>query len=131
MSEASQKQADQSAPYKRGDYDDRPWGRWEVLETGKDFAVKRITVAPGQQLSLQYHHHRCEHWIVVTGTARVTLDEEVFDKAAGESVFIPQGAHHRVENPGSEPVEFIEVQYGNPLREDDIVRLEDRYGRTS
>ncbi len=123
---------EKSAPevrYTRGEADDRPWGRWEVLETGPRFAVKRITVKPGAGLSLQYHHHRAEHWIVVSGTAQVTRGEERFDLAANEATFIPVGTKHRIENRGKEPVVFIEVQYGELLYEEDIVRLEDSYGR--
>lgn len=116
--------------YKAGDSDERPWGRWRVVEVGEGFIVKRITVVPGGILSLQLHHHRSEHWIVVRGRARATRGEEILDLAAGEAVFIPVGTAHRVENPGSEPMEFIEVQYGDRLDESDIVRLEDRYGRS-
>ena len=121
-----------SAPevlYSKGEAEDRPWGRWEVLETGPCFAVKRITVKPGAGLSLQYHHHRAEHWIVVSGTAQVTRGEEIFDLAANGATFIPVGTKHRIENHGAEPVVFIEVQYGEILDEADIVRLEDSYGR--
>lgn len=108
----------------------RPWGSFASLEQGPGFQVKRITVAPGQKLSLQYHHHRAEHWTVVAGTARVTVDDTVQDLQANESVFIPLGAVHRLENPGDDPVEVIEVQCGDYLGEDDIVRLEDTYGRS-
>ena len=114
--------------YSRGEAEERAWGRWEVLETGPRFAVKRLTVKPGAGLSLQYHHHRAEHWIVVKGTARVTRGEESFDLSANESTFIPVGTTHRIENRGAETVEFIEVQYGELLDEEDIVRLEDSYG---
>lgn len=115
--------------YRRGDSDERPWGRWEVLDSGEGFAVKRITVRPGAMLSLQLHHHRSEHWTIVGGRARVTCGEEVFELGAGEHVHIPVGTAHRIENPGDLPVVFIEVQYGDKLDENDIVRLEDRYGR--
>jgi mannose-6-phosphate isomerase-like protein (cupin superfamily) len=115
--------------YQRGDSDNRPWGRWEVLETGDGFAVKRITVNPGAILSLQLHHHREEHWVIVRGRARVTRGERVLELGRNESVFIPVETAHRIENPGSEPLEFIEVQVGDKLDENDIVRLEDRYGR--
>ena len=115
--------------YARGDSDERPWGRWEVLETGPGFAVKRISVKPGASLSLQLHHHRSEHWIIVKGRARVTRGEETFDLDAGQHVHLPAETVHRVANPGDEPMELIEVQQGDKLDENDIVRLEDRYGR--
>jgi mannose-6-phosphate isomerase-like protein (cupin superfamily) len=115
--------------YRPGDADERPWGRWRVLDVGPGFAVKRITVAPGGILSLQLHRHRSEHWFVAAGTARVTLGAREFDVPAGGHVDVPVGTAHRVANPGSEPLELVEVQYGERLDEADIVRLEDRYGR--
>jgi len=115
--------------YIAGDSDDRPWGRWEVLAVGDGFAVKRITVRPGQILSLQYHHHRAEHWIVLAGEAEVTLDGELLRKHRDEAVHIPVGARHRIANPGTEDLVFIEIQTGDRLEEEDIVRLEDSYGR--
>jgi mannose-6-phosphate isomerase-like protein (cupin superfamily) len=115
--------------YAVGDADERPWGRWEVIATGPDYVTKRITVAPGGKLSLQLHHHREEHWVIVAGAARVTLGSEVLELGPSRHVFIPVGAAHRIENPGSEPVVFIEVQHGATLDENDIVRLEDIYGR--
>jgi mannose-6-phosphate isomerase-like protein (cupin superfamily) len=116
--------------YRRGDSDNRPWGRWEVLETGDGFAVKRITVNPGAILSLQLHHHREEHWVIVRGRARVTRGDEVFELARNQAVFIPLETAHRIENPGDDILEFVEVQVGDNLDENDIVRLEDRYGRS-
>ena len=116
--------------YRRGDSDNRPWGRWEVLATGDGFAVKRITVNPGAILSLQLHHHREEHWVIVRGGARVTRGEEIFELARNQSVFIPVETAHRIENPGIEVLEFVEVQVGDKLDENDIVRLGDRYGRS-
>jgi mannose-6-phosphate isomerase-like protein (cupin superfamily) len=116
--------------YRRGDSDNRPWGRWEVLDTGDGFAVKRITVKPGASLSLQLHHHREEHWVVVRGRARVTRGTEVRELGRNDGVFIPLETAHRIENIGAEPVELVEVQIGDKLDEGDIVRLEDRYGRT-
>jgi mannose-1-phosphate guanylyltransferase/mannose-6-phosphate isomerase len=107
----------------------RPWGSFESVDRGERFQVKRITVKPGARLSLQYHHHRAEHWIVVNGTARVTCDDSVFTLEENESTYIPCGAVHRLENPGEELLELIEVQSGSYLGEDDIVRLEDNYGR--
>lgn len=115
--------------YRAGESDERPWGRWRVLDVGPGFVVKRITVLPGGILSLQLHHHRSEHWFVAAGTARVTLGEREFDVPQGGHVDIPVGTAHRVANPGSAPLELIEVQHGQRLDEGDIVRLEDRYGR--
>lgn len=107
----------------------RPWGAYESLIESDRFQVKRITVNPGASLSLQMHHHRAEHWIVVTGTARVTRGDEVFMLGEDQSTYIPLGARHRLENPGRIPLELIEVQSGSYLGEDDIVRFEDNYGR--
>jgi mannose-1-phosphate guanylyltransferase/mannose-6-phosphate isomerase len=107
----------------------RPWGSYTVLEEGERFKIKRIRVLPLAKLSLQLHYHRSEHWIVVTGTARVTINDEEKIVHEGESIFVPKSAVHRVENPGKVPLEIIEVQVGEYLGEDDIVRLEDIYGR--
>jgi len=107
----------------------RPWGNYESIDHGERFQVKRIVVNPGARLSLQMHHHRAEHWIVVTGTAKVTRDEEVMLLSENESTYIPLGVKHRLENPGSIPLEIIEVQSGSYLGEDDIVRYQDEYGR--
>jgi mannose-1-phosphate guanylyltransferase/mannose-6-phosphate isomerase len=108
----------------------RPWGSYESLVTADRFQVKRIFVNPGQTLSLQMHHHRAEHWIVVHGTAEVTCEERVFMLAEDESTYIPLGHKHRLSNPGRIPLELIEVQSGAYLGEDDIVRYEDVYGRS-
>lgn len=107
----------------------RPWGYYDSIENGDRFQVKRIFVRPGASLSLQMHHHRAEHWIVVRGTARVTKGEEVFLLSENESTFIRIGESHRLENPGNIPLEMIEVQSGSYLGEDDIVRFEDVYNR--
>ncbi|WP_144143192.1 mannose-1-phosphate guanylyltransferase/mannose-6-phosphate isomerase [Paraburkholderia sp. BCC1884] len=107
----------------------RPWGFYDSLERGERFQVKRIVVKPGGRLSLQMHHHRAEHWIVVCGTARVTRGEESFLLTENQSTFIPLGVTHRLENPGKTPLEMIEVQSGGYLGEDDIVRFDDQYGR--
>lgn len=107
----------------------RPWGKYESLDSGSRFQVKRITVRPGQKLSLQMHKHRAEHWVVVVGQARVTRDGEIFDLCENESTYIPVGAVHSLENVGSMNLELIEVQSGGYLGEDDIVRFEDRYNR--
>jgi len=108
----------------------RPWGSYEGVDSGERFQVKRIVVKPGGSLSLQMHHHRAEHWIVVNGTARVTRGEEVFLLTENQSTFIPLGATHRLENPGTIALEMVEVQSGAYLGEDDIVRFEDKYRRT-
>jgi mannose-1-phosphate guanylyltransferase/mannose-6-phosphate isomerase len=107
----------------------RPWGSYDSIESGERFQVKRIVVEPGAALSLQMHHHRAEHWIVVRGTARVTRGEETFLLTENESTYIPTGTRHRLENPGKLALEIIEVQSGAYLGEDDIVRFEDAYGR--
>lgn len=108
----------------------RPWGSYDSVDAGPRFQVKRLTVKPGAKLSLQKHAHRAEHWVVVKGTARITRDHEVYDLAENESTYIPIGAVHRIENPGTELLQIIEVQSGGYLGEDDIVRIEDTYGRT-
>ena len=110
---------------------ERPWGTYTVLEENKSYKIKRIEVMPGQRLSLQLHHHRSEHWIVVSGTARVTCDGEHYIVNVNESTFIPIGKQHRLENPGVIPLTIIEVQSGEYLGEDDIVRLQDDYQRTA
>jgi len=107
----------------------RPWGHYDSIDAGSRFQVKRIVVNPGAALSLQMHHHRAEHWVVVRGTARVTRGDETFLVSENESTYIPIGTRHRLENPGKVPLEIIEVQSGAYLGEDDIVRFEDTYGR--
>ena len=107
----------------------RPWGSYEGVDAGERFQVKRLIVKPGASLSLQMHHHRAEHWVVVCGTARVTRGEEVFLLSENQSTYIPIGAKHRLENPGAIPLEIVEVQSGAYLGEDDIVRFEDVYNR--
>jgi len=113
------------------EFDRRPWGTYTVLEEDRGFKVKRIEVLPGKRLSYQKHAQRAEHWFVVEGTAKVTLDDEEITVRAGESIDIPVGAAHRVENPGEENLVFIEVQRGSYLGEDDIVRLQDDFGRSA
>jgi mannose-1-phosphate guanylyltransferase / mannose-6-phosphate isomerase len=108
----------------------RPWGSVQALETGERYQVKRLVVKAGERMSLQMHHHRSEHWIVVRGTARVTLNDQVKVMQENESIYIPIGAMHRLENPGRIPLELIEVQTGSYLGEDDIIRIEDDYKRT-
>jgi mannose-1-phosphate guanylyltransferase/mannose-6-phosphate isomerase len=108
----------------------RPWGAYDSIDMGARFQVKRITVNPGATLSLQMHHHRAEHWIVVSGTAEVTRGDEVILLTENQSTYIPLGVTHRLKNPGRLPLELIEVQSGSYLGEDDIVRFEDQYGRS-
>src|SRR3546814_6399723 len=107
----------------------RPWGTYETTDRGDRFQTKRIVVKPGEKLSLQMHHHRAEHWIVVSGTAKVTIDGEINLLQENQSTYIQAGATHRLENPGRIPLHLIEVQSGTYLGEDDIVRFEDSYGR--
>jgi mannose-1-phosphate guanylyltransferase/mannose-6-phosphate isomerase len=107
----------------------RPWGSYDSIDNGDRFQVKRLSVKPGGVLSLQMHHHRAEHWIVVQGTARITCNDKTFLLSENESTYIPIGATHRIENPGKLPLHIVEVQSGSYLGEDDIVRFEDNYGR--
>ncbi|HXC60568.1 MAG TPA: mannose-1-phosphate guanylyltransferase/mannose-6-phosphate isomerase [Steroidobacteraceae bacterium] len=107
----------------------RPWGSYDSIDNGDRFQVKRLCIKPGAQLSLQLHHHRAEHWVVVSGTARITCGEKQFLLEENQSTYIPVGVKHRIENPGKIPLHIIEVQSGGYLGEDDIVRFEDRYGR--
>ena len=111
------------------EFDRRPWGTYTVLDEGTNFKVKRIEVLPGKRLSYQKHAQRAEHWFVVEGTAKVTLDDKDITVTAGQAIDIPVGGAHRVENPGTADLVFIEVQRGNYLGEDDIVRLQDDFGR--
>jgi mannose-1-phosphate guanylyltransferase/mannose-6-phosphate isomerase len=108
----------------------RPWGTYEPLDQASRFQVKRIVVNPGAAISLQMHHHRAEHWVVVKGTAKVHSGEDSFLLTENQSTFIPLGTTHRLENPGIVPLEIIEIQSGSYLGEDDIVRFEDVYGRS-
>ncbi len=107
----------------------RPWGYYESVDAGDRFQVKRIMVKSGAALSLQMHHHRAEHWIVVSGTAKVTCGDQIVLLSENQSTYIPLGVRHRLENPGKVPLFLIEVQSGAYLGEDDIVRFEDRYRR--
>ncbi|MHB8621408.1 MAG: phosphomannose isomerase type II C-terminal cupin domain [Chloroflexota bacterium] len=112
------------------EHDDRPWGSYTILDRGDGYQVKRIEVKPGSRLSYQKHAHRSEHWMVVNGQALVTLDGKDIRLANGQTVDIPSEVGHRAANPGEDPLVFIEIQRGSYLGEDDIVRLEDDYGRT-
>jgi mannose-1-phosphate guanylyltransferase/mannose-6-phosphate isomerase len=107
----------------------RPWGWYDSIDEDSRFKVKRIHVKPGASLSLQMHHHRAEHWIVVKGVAKITNGDQELTLTENQSTYIPQGQTHRLENPGRVPLELIEVQSGSYLGEDDIVRFEDSYGR--
>lgn len=113
----------------RTDRTERPWGWFAALTAQPGYKIKRIGVWPGQQISLQKHQHRAEHWVVVRGRAHVTLGEEVFDLTLGQHCDIALGQVHRLANLTAEPLEIVEVQFGDDLREDDIVRLSDDYGR--
>ena len=110
--------------------EERPWGWYEVIDQGDRFKVKNIEVKPDWSLSLQQHHHRTEHWIVVSGTALVQLNDAKQLLAENQSTYIPLGCKHRLSNPGKIPLKIIEVQSGSYLEEDDIVRFNDNYGRT-
>jgi mannose-6-phosphate isomerase len=109
----------------------RPWGAFTILEEAKGYKIKRIEVKPNHRLSLQMHHHRSEHWIVVSGTAKVTCDDKQEILHSNQSTYVPAGSKHRLENPGIIPLIIIEVQNGEYLGEDDIVRFEDDYSRDS
>ncbi len=123
LSEAGQDEANQHVRVHR------PWGFYQTIERGERFQVKHILVKPGEQLSLQMHHHRAEHWVIVSGTGRITRDDESELLHESQTIHIPVGSSHRLENPGLIPLQLIEVQVGPYLGEDDIVRLEDQYGR--
>ena len=115
--------------YAPGDSDTRPWGRGKVLDASSNFTLKTIEVDAGQRLSLQFHHHRSEHWVVVQGQGQVTIGDDQFRVAPGSHVHIPRRAPHRLQNIGDQPLMIVEVQYGDRLDEDDIVRIEDDYHR--
>ncbi len=116
--------------YKRGEHDTRPWGTWEVLDSGENFCVKKITVKPEAILSLQLHNFRSEHWIIVDGTAMIVLDEDILYRQKNDAVYIPVKTKHRIKNTSlTEPLVFIEIQTGDRLDESDIIRFEDNYGR--
>ncbi len=115
--------------YRLGEAASRPWGTWAVLDVGDGFIVKRVTVEPGQRLSLQYHHHRAEDWTIVSGDGVVELDAEPIQVTAGSHIHIPIKSTHRIANTGTVTLTFIEIQRGEILDESDIVRLSDDYGR--
>ena len=107
----------------------RPWGEYTVLDTGERFRIKKITVNPKESLSLQMHHHRTEHWVVIKGMAKIRIGDKELFIHEGESTFVPKSTLHKLENPGKVPLEIIEVQNGEYVEEDDIIRFEDKYGR--
>jgi mannose-6-phosphate isomerase len=114
-----------------GEYDERPWGNYTVLDDSDTHKVKRIVVHPGRRLSYQSHARRAEHWFIVQGAGSVTLDGDTVVVEAGAAIDIPKGAAHRMSNPGTDPLVFIEVQHGDYFGEDDIVRYEDDFGRAA
>jgi len=122
-------QAEERAEFVTHPLVNRPWGHYDTVDRGERYQVKRISVLPGECLSLQMHYHRAEHWIVVSGTAKVTCDDQELILSENQSTYIPLGVKHSLANPGKVPLELIEVQSGSYLGEDDIVRFEDRYGR--
>ena len=122
--------APSGARYILGDRDQRPWGSWEVVSVGPGYTLKRIEVSAGKRLSLQYHEFRSEHWMIVEGAAEVEINGDIKKVIAGDHVFIPLRAPHRISNVGTTPMSFIEVQLGDVLDESDIVRISDDYGRT-
>ena len=109
----------------------KPWGSYEVIEKGKNYLIKKIIVVPEAKLSLQSHQYRSEHWVIIEGIAKVTIDDVVKELKQNESIFVPLGAKHRLTNPSEEPLIIIEVQSGLYLGEDDIIRFEDNYGRAN
>ena len=116
--------------YATNEHGERPWGSWTVLEAGEGYCIKHIKVAPGQRLSLQYHRHRSENWVIIAGEGEVTLDDRLIKVVAGDHVHIPLGAHHRVLNPSDKILKILELQSGLVLDEADIVRIEDDYDRS-
>lgn len=117
--------------YAVGDYEERPWGNWRVVDIGPTFITKRVEVKPGHRLSLQYHEHRSEHWVIVAGQGEATVDDRTTEVGPGDYVVIPCRAVHRLHNTGSEQLIIVEVQFGETLDERDITRLQDDYARTS
>ena len=115
--------------YKIGERDTRPWGEYMVTDTGDGFVVKQIVVNPNGILSYQRHEHRAEHWIIVSGSAVITLDDQKFDVSSNQHFFIPKGAWHRIQNTNDKPLVFIEIQTGDILDESDIQRRDDKYSR--
>lgn len=121
--------ANHRSEYKRHREIYRPWGRCDVVVQTERFNVNRITVKPGAAFSMQMHHHRTEHWVILSGTGEVTIKDQKFLLTENQSTFIPIGAQHRLENPGKIPLELLEIQSGSYLGDDDIIRIKDQYGR--
>lgn len=117
--------------YAIGDYEERPWGSWRVVDTGPTFTTKQVTLKVGHRLSLQFHNHRSEHWVIVAGSGEATVGGDRIRVEAGRHVNIPSGVQHRIHNTGDSLLVFVEVQLGELLDENDIVRLEDDYARTT
>jgi mannose-6-phosphate isomerase len=115
--------------YEIGDHEDRPWGNWRVVDAAANFITKRVEVTAGHRLSLQFHRHRSEHWVIVAGNGVATVDDTTTQLKPGDHVIIPCGARHRIQNTGAEPLVFVEVQFGDILDESDITRLDDDYAR--
>lgn len=115
--------------YDVGDHEDRPWGNWRVVDAGTTFITKRVEVRPGHRLSLQFHRHRSEHWVIVGGSGEAIIGEATAQLKPGDYVSIPCGARHRIHNNGTAPLVFVEVQFGDILDESDITRLDDDYCR--
>lgn len=120
---------DTATSYETHQSERRPWGRWKVVEASADYTLKRIEVDPGARLSLQYHHHRSEHWVVVAGRGEVTIGGDQIRVERGSHIYVPRETKHRIANDGPAPLVFVEVQFGDHLAEEDIVRLEDDYAR--
>jgi mannose-6-phosphate isomerase len=119
----------QAVRYDVGDHEVRPWGNWRVVDVASNFITKRVEVMPGHRLSLQLHHYRSEHWVIVAGRGEATVGEQQIHVGPGDYVVIPCGAKHRIQCTGTEPLVFVEVQFGELLDESDITRLEDDYSR--
>jgi mannose-6-phosphate isomerase-like protein (cupin superfamily) len=116
--------------YHTGQSDERPWGSWKVIEANTAFAVKTIKVNPGKRLSLQIHNHRSEHWVVVAGKGTVTIGGDTVKVERGDHVYVPRETKHRIANEGDQILVFVEVQFGDQMAENDIIRLEDDYARS-
>jgi len=121
---------DSKNTYVTSEHGERPWGSWTVLEAGDGYCIKHIKVAPGQRLSLQYHRHRAENWVIIAGEGEITLDDQLIKVRAGDHVHIPLGARHRILNASDKSLDILELQSGSILDEADIIRIEDDYARS-
>ena len=119
-----------STQYRNGESDTRPWGNWKVLAATESYTLKHIEVLPGERLSLQYHNYRSEHWVVVNGNGQATIGGDQISVERGSHIYVPRETKHRICNNGTEPLVFVELQFGSQLDEEDIVRIEDDYSRT-